>query len=68
MRSSELRITRSLPSSCLTTISGRMVLFSSPFGPLTVTSAPLMVTVTPLGTGIGNLPIRDIDKSSCYQT
>src|ERR671917_2270525 len=31
-----------------------------PLGPLTVTSAPLMVTSTPAGTGTGGLPIRDM--------
>src|SRR5918998_4910200 len=31
-----------------------------PLGPLTVTSAPLMVTSTPAGTGTGSLPIRDM--------
>src|SRR6187401_881498 len=33
---------------------------SSPFGPLTDTVDPSMLTVTPLGTGTGILPIRDI--------
>src|SRR3990172_3218511 len=31
-----------------------------PFGPLTVTVEPSMVTSTPLGTGMGRRPIRDI--------
>src|SRR6478609_11620106 len=34
-----------------------------PLGPFTVTSAPLMVTSTPAGTGTGILPIRDIGVS-----
>src|SRR6476661_1357144 len=33
---------------------------SSPFGPFTVIALPWTVTVTPLGTGTGRLPIRDI--------
>src|SRR5688572_22361482 len=37
---------------------------SSPFGPFTVMALPLTVTVTPLGTGIGFLPIRDMDRRS----
>jgi hypothetical protein len=35
-------------------------------GPLTVIFSPLMATVTPGGTVMGILPIRDIFKS--YQT
>src|SRR5690606_3303671 len=33
---------------------------SVPFGPLTVTSAPSIVTSTPAGTGTGTLPMRDM--------
>ena len=33
---------------------------SSPFGPFTDTVDPSMETVTPLGTGTGILPIRDM--------
>src|SRR5678815_3378375 len=33
---------------------------SSPFGPFTEIDGPFTVTVTPLGTGTGFLPIRDI--------
>jgi hypothetical protein len=39
---------------------------SSPLGPLTETCCPVRVTVTPLGTTTGFLPIRDMAGS--YQT
>ncbi len=39
-----------------------------PFGPLTVTCEPSIVTSTPDGTGIGSLPIRDISVVFPYQT
>src|SRR5258708_2815029 len=33
---------------------------SSPFGPFTFTVLPVIATVTPFGTAIGNFPIRDM--------
>src|ERR1700733_6208175 len=39
-------------------IGSAMVCESVPLGPFTVTSRPLMVTSTPLGTVIGSLPMR----------
>src|SRR5690348_15509893 len=45
---------------CFTVISRGMRSDSSPLGPLTVTRSGSIATVTPAGTGIGCLPIRDI--------
>ncbi|MBA7667804.1 hypothetical protein ES703_75904 [subsurface metagenome] len=39
---------------------------SSPWGPLTVTSLPLMLISTPLGRGMGIFPTRDIDLLLAY--
>src|SRR5919202_1864446 len=58
--SSDGRVTVSVPLSCDSAMSGGSVRESSPFGPFTVTRLPSIVTVTPLGTWIGSLPIRDI--------
>ena len=41
---------------------------SSPLGPLTVTRSGSIAIVTPAGTGMGCLPIRDIVFSRVYQT
>jgi hypothetical protein len=46
----------------INTPSGR-VRDNSPLGPFTVTAKPLRLTVTLAGTGIGALPIRDMDQS-----
>src|SRR4051794_32436296 len=59
-RSSFGRLTTIEPSSCPIAIGSTTVCDSVPFGPLTVTSRPLIVTSTPDGTGMGSLPIRDI--------
>src|SRR5213078_523193 len=52
------RVTSSSSPSCATLISRGMRSDSSPLGPLTRTSAGSMDTVTPLGTGMGFLPMR----------
>src|SRR3954464_10322676 len=57
------RVTTSVPSSRLTVMSGWRARLSVPFGPLTVTLRPLIVTSTPDGTGMGRRPMRDM--SSC---
>ena len=44
-------------------IGSGMVRDSVPFGPLTVTVRPSMVTSTPVGTGTGSFPMRDIDAA-----
>lgn len=49
-------------------IDGSNVKLSSPFGPLTVTAVPSIVTLTPSGTGMGAYPILDIMEFSIYQT
>src|SRR5215475_11612239 len=60
-RSSLGRSTASVPSSERSAVIGSAsVWLSSPLGPLTRTVRPSMVTSTPLGTGIGLRPIRDI--------
>src|SRR5665213_3514360 len=48
------------PASCFTAISSLTVQESSPFGPFTDTFWPSTATVTPVGTEIAFLPIRDI--------
>src|SRR5690349_5903670 len=58
--SSEGRVTVITPSSCLTSIGTATCMLKVPFGPLTVTSRPLIVTSTPEGTTTGIRPIRDI--------
>src|SRR5690348_11448939 len=45
---------------CCTVIARGMRSDNSPLGPLTVTRSGSIATVTPAGTGIGCLPIRDI--------
>src|SRR5262245_29912868 len=54
-------ITRSSPSRATVMVSGASC-SSVPFGPFTVTRLPEIVTSTPLGTGMGILPIRDISS------
>src|ERR671914_5397 len=54
------RPTVTVPSSRRTSIGSTTVCDSSPLGPLTVTLWPSIFTSTPLGTGIGRRPIRDI--------
>src|SRR5690349_20054 len=58
--SSEGRSTVTVPFSTLTSMSGCSLRESSPLGPFTVIAGPFTVTVTPLGTGTGFFPIRDI--------
>src|SRR4249920_3303334 len=55
--------TSSLPFSS-NVMPGGTSCFSVPLGPFTSTPSALTLTVTPLGTGIGFLPIRDISGSS----
>src|SRR5690554_5477409 len=62
-RSSSGRATLRAPSSCSTVMGAGTECSRDPLGPFTVTSAPLMVTSTPAGTGTGSLPIRDIGVS-----
>src|SRR4051812_24012067 len=52
------RLTRSSPSSCLTSIARALASESSPLGPFTLTCSGWMLTSTPSGTAIGCLPIR----------
>src|SRR5580698_7987985 len=56
-------VTVMTPSCCLTSMGAATSRRSSPFGPLTCTLRPSMVTSTPLGTVTGNRPIRDIAGS-----
>src|ERR687886_749015 len=60
VRSSLGRRTCSVPSSCATSIGAATEWVSWPLGPLTVTCRPSIVTSTPLGTGMGSLPMRDM--------
>src|SRR5687768_11533281 len=56
---SSARVTvSSLPSLRSSFTSGWNVRRSSPFGPFTTTSCPLIFTSTPLATGMGILPMR----------
>src|SRR5664279_6564754 len=59
-RSSSGRPTRSSSPSWVTVISSGASSSSEPFGPLTATWLPLIVTSTPDGTGMGFLPILDM--------
>src|SRR5215211_819911 len=60
-RSSLGRTTCSEPSSARSARMGSAsVWLSSPLGPFTVTVRPSMVTSTPVGTGIGLRPMRDM--------
>src|SRR4051794_5018212 len=54
------RLTSSSSPSCSTAMSRWMRSVSSPLGPLTRTSSGSIDTVTPEGTGMGFLPIRDM--------
>src|SRR5205085_4367227 len=54
------RLTSSAPSVCSTWMSRWIRSESSPRGPFTVTRSGSIETVTPEGTGMGCLPIRDI--------
>src|SRR4051812_4617589 len=60
VRSSSGRLTSSVPSSCATSIGAATEWLSWPLGPLTVTCRPSIETSTPLGTGMGILPMRDM--------
>src|SRR5215472_6143910 len=51
------------PSACWTSIGVATSRLNSPFGPLTRTWRPLIVTSTPLGMTTGVRPIRDIADS-----
>src|SRR6266508_2372465 len=62
IRSSEGRRTASVPFSGTTSMSGCSSRLSWPFGPLTVTRGRSICTSTPLGTGIGAFPIRDMRR------
>src|SRR5919112_6598720 len=63
-RSSSGRVTWRTPSSVRSTaIGAATVCESCPLGPLTFTVWPSIATSTPLGTGIGSRPIRDIVRS-----
>src|SRR6478672_13140241 len=54
------RLTRSCPSSCLTSMSRGTRSVSSPRGPFTRTSSGSIEIATPSGRGMGFLPIRDM--------
>src|SRR3954468_8283343 len=54
------RVTTSSESCCSTAMSRDLRSSRLPRGPLTRTTSGSIVTVTPLGTGMGCLPIRDI--------
>src|SRR5579875_3266846 len=54
------RVTVITPSEWETSIGAVTCMLSVPFGPLTVTERPSMVTSTPLGTVTGIRPIRDM--------
>src|SRR5690242_6816111 len=56
------RVTRTSSPTCSTVISRATRSESSPLGPRTVTRSGSIETVTPAGTGMGCLPIRDIQK------
>src|ERR1700684_675872 len=49
-------------SECSTSMSRLIRSVSSPLGPLTVTRSGSIATVTPAGTVMGCLPIRDIER------
>src|SRR6186997_1936570 len=64
IRSSSGRLTSRTPSSPFsTTMGAATVWLKVPFGPLTVTTGPSIVTSTPEGTGTGSLPMRDMSSS-----
>src|SRR5258705_9739787 len=54
------RVTTMVPSSRLTGMSGCRERLRLPFGPVTVTLRPSMVTSTPDGTVMGRRPMRDM--------
>src|SRR6478672_12760176 len=54
------RVTRISSPSCATVMSRWMRSDSSPLGPCTRTTSGSMVTVTPVGTAMGFLPMRDM--------
>src|SRR5690242_3287929 len=54
------RVTRTSSPTCSTLISRLTRSVSSPLGPLTVTRSGSMAMVTPVGTGMGCRPMRDI--------
>src|SRR3954465_14350101 len=55
------RVTRISPFSCLTSISRETRSSRSPRGPATRTTVGSIVTVQPVGTGMGFLPMRDME-------
>src|SRR5437763_16372850 len=62
-RSSSGRVTiSSSPSRVIAMLSGASC-SSVPFGPVTVTRVPSSVTSTPLGIGMGFLPMRDMGRT-----
>src|SRR5580704_10895498 len=54
------RMATMFPSFCSTVMPDGNAVSSLPFGPCTATVLPSILTVTPLGIGIGFFPIRDI--------
>src|SRR6478672_13242047 len=56
------RVTTMVPSSRLTVMSGCRARLRLPFGPVTVTVRPSMVTSTPDGTVMGRRPMRDMSS------
>src|SRR6266849_1244002 len=60
--SSDGRFTTTVPSSSVSSMSSCSVRLISPFGPFTVILCPSICAVTPLGSGTGFLPIRDIAR------
>src|SRR5689334_6897557 len=54
--------------SCANRIPGGTGWRSVPFGPFTSTAPPSILTLTPLGIGIGFLPIRDIFSYLAFST
>src|SRR5580698_10453308 len=57
------RTANKVPSCCSTLMPAGNVVSSLPFGPWTATVLPSIFTVTPLGSGIGFFPIRDINSA-----
>src|SRR6476661_3888711 len=60
-------LTATLPPSSLASTCSTSTILSSPLGPLTEIFCPERLTVAPVGTGTGFLPIRDIVQSSEYR-
>src|ERR1700680_2450474 len=68
MRASEGRATVMIPPSTLMSIDGAKVRWRVPREPVTLRRLPVSrATSTPVGTGIGSLPMRDIRKTSPHE-